>query len=199
MRSAFACTAPERAGVRLSSLPVAPELYSPSGLIGALPASVLGPEARPVRAIFFDKSDRTNWSLDWHQDRVICIQKRVHAPGFEQWTLKSGLLHVSPPFELLAKMVTLRVHLDDVDDENAPLIIAPGSHRLGKVAEKEIVDAVRRCGSHNCLARAGDVWLYSTPIIHASSTAVRPRRRRVLQLDYAAFDLPHGLRWHQLN
>jgi hypothetical protein len=44
---------------------------------------------------------------------------------------------------------------------------------------------------------AGEVWLCSTPILHASeaATAPRARARRVLQIDYAAEDLPSGLEW----
>ena len=52
-----------------------------------------------------------------------------------------------------------------------------------------------RCAVHACLAAAGDIWAYATPIVHASETAEMPARRRVLQVDYAAFDLPGGLRW----
>lgn len=94
--------------------------------------------------------------------------------------MKAGLQHVAPPFELLAEMVTLRIHLDPVDAGNAPLLIAPGSHRLGRVPESEIKGAVARCGTFTCLAEAGDVWLYATPILHASDAATNPRRRRVL-------------------
>ena len=92
-------------------------------------------------------------------------------------------------------MVTLRVHLDDVTPDNAPLLIAPGSHRLGRRAEARIEEAVRACGTLACTAAAGDIWLYATPILHASRAAARPRRRRVLQLDYAARELPGGLEW----
>ena len=42
---------------------------------------------------------------------------------------------------------------------------------------------------------AGDVWVYSTPILRASDRASPPTRRRVLQVDYADFELPAGLRW----
>ncbi|AHE53813.1 hypothetical protein [Sphingomonas sanxanigenens] len=92
-------------------------------------------------------------------------------------------------------MATLRVHLDDVPDTNAPLLIAPGSHRFGIVAEPDIDRVVQACGQFACLAEPGDVWAYATPILHASSAAAVPRRRRVLQVDYAAFDLPGGLEW----
>ena len=32
-------------------------------------------------------------------------------------------------------------------------------------------------------------------ILHASNAAETPRRRRVLQIDYSADDLPGGLQW----
>jgi ectoine hydroxylase-related dioxygenase (phytanoyl-CoA dioxygenase family) len=92
-------------------------------------------------------------------------------------------------------MVTLRVHLDDVPADNAPLLVAPGSHRLGLVAEHDIAAAVARCGTQTCLAAAGDIWAYATPILHASAASVGQRHRRVLQIDYAAQALPGGLDW----
>jgi hypothetical protein len=46
-----------------------------------------------------------------------------------------------------------------------------------------------------CLAEAGDVWLYATPILHASEAAVEARHRRVLQVDFAVGELPGGLKW----
>ena len=167
----------------------------PNGCVGAIAKTVLGEEARPVRAILFNKSPDTNWSLGWHQDRTICVKERRDAPGFGPWTVKAGMVHVGPPFELLARMVTLRAHLDDVPATNAPLMIAPGSHLLGRIAEDDVDDVVAKCGTAICVADAGDVWLYSTPILHASETAAAPSSRRVLQVDYAAEVLPHGLDW----
>ena len=76
-----------------------------------------------------------------------------------------------------------------------PLLIAPGSHRYGRVAEGEVLSLVERCGIQSCLAERGDIWLYSTPILHASDAASNPRRRRVLQLDYSADPLPGDLEW----
>ncbi len=92
-------------------------------------------------------------------------------------------------------MVTLRLHLDDVPQTNAPLLVAPGSHRFGRIAETDVLAVVQRCGKATCSAVAGDIWLYATPILHASEAATEPGRRRVLQVDYAACDLPGGLRW----
>lgn len=78
---------------------------------------------------------------------------------------------------------------------NAPLLVAPGSHAAGRVPASAIPEVVRRCGVRRCLAKAGDVWLYATPILHRSDAAVAPEHRRVLQIDHAVEDLPGGLEW----
>jgi hypothetical protein len=198
LRGAFAGAAAGRAGARLASLSSAQHTLSVTGPIGGVAASLFGRDAKPVRALLLDKSADTNWSLDWHQDRTICVKRRLDAPGFGPWTVKAGRHHVAPPLDLLSGMITLRVHLDDAGPDNGPLLIAPGSHRLGRISEGDIEEAVNRCGIYVCLAELGDVWAYSTPILHASKAARFPSRRRVLQIDYAADELPFGLEWHDL-
>ncbi|WP_241127668.1 phytanoyl-CoA dioxygenase family protein [Novosphingobium terrae] len=185
----------EQAGVRISRLPGLRPYLAPGSSIGAVASRALGAEGKPVRAILFDKSEGTNWSLAWHQDRTICVAERVEVDGFGPWSIKAGLHHVAPPFDLLARMVTLRVHLDDVPASNAPLLIAPGSHRHGRVPVDEVEGVAALCGTVACLASAGDVWACSTPILHASEAASRPARRRVLQVDFSADTLPGGLEW----
>jgi Phytanoyl-CoA dioxygenase (PhyH) len=171
----------EQAGIRLTGIAGLKPPLSIDGAIGAIARSTLGDRARPVRAILFDKTARMNWRLAWHQDRTIVVKRRIDVEGYGPWSIKAGLQHVAPPFFLLAEMLTLRVHLDDVSFDNAPLMIAPGSHRFGRVAEADIKAAVQRCGTVACLAAAGDIWLYTTPILHASDAAAVPSRRRVLQ------------------
>lgn len=183
------------AGTRLFGVAGLHSFLNHDGPLGALAAGVLGERTRPVRAVLFDKSPETNWAVGWHQDRVIAVARRVDVEGFGPWTLKQGALHVAPPFQLLARMVTVRLHFDDVPETNAPLLVAPGSHRLGRIPEAQVSAAVRQCGTVACLACAGDVWLYATPILHASQSATVPCSRRVLQVDYAAEDLPAGLQW----
>lgn len=184
-----------RAGTRISGDVRLAAILRPGGAVSAVAAAVLGRASRPVRAILFDKTAATNWSLGWHQDRTICVRRRVEVAGFGPWTVKRGMTHVAPPFDLLERMITLRVHLDDVPADNAPLLVAPGSQRDGYVRVDEIEAVVARRGSVACLARAGDIWLYVTPILHASEAARVPARRRVLQVDFAAEDLPGGLEW----
>jgi ectoine hydroxylase-related dioxygenase (phytanoyl-CoA dioxygenase family) len=195
VRSAIGDLPAKQAGIRIHGIgPLRPFLAA-SGLVGAVASAVLGSACRPVRAILFDKTPAANWSLGWHQDRTISVAKRIDVGGFGPWTVKDGLLHVAPPFEILGCMVTLRVHLDPVPTTNGPLLIARGSHRLGRIAQADIPNVVQRCGVSECLAEAGDVWLYATPILHSSKPALDPGHRRVLQIDYAAEELPGGLRW----
>ena len=195
VETALAALPSDRAGQRLSDLSGIAPILSPTGAIGRHAAARIGAQARPVRAILFDKSAATNWSLGWHQDRTIAVRARVETPGFGPWTIKAGIHHVAPPPGLLDAMVTLRLHLDPVDADNAPLLIAPGSHRHGRIAETDIASHVERCGTHACLAERGDIWIYATPILHASDAATHPRHRRVLQLDYSADTLPGALDW----
>lgn len=186
---------PDQAGIRIHGVDALHSFLAPSGSIGAIASKAIGAAAKPVRAILFDKSAATNWSLGWHQDRTICVHEKIEVPGFGPWSIKAGLHHVAPPIALLSRMVTLRVHLDDVSATNAPLLIAPGSHRRGRVLESSVAKVVAERGILACLAKAGDVWAYSTPILHASEVAADPAHRRVLQVDFSADDLPGGLAW----
>lgn len=195
LEDALAGVANGGAGARLHGIPSLRPLLAGAGHLGAIAAAKLQATVAPVRAILFDKTPEINWSLAWHQDRTIAVTRRIEVDGFGPWTTKSGLPHVEPPFEILAGMVTLRVHFDDVPATNAPLLIAPGSHRLGKIPAQAIGQAVGRCGIASCIAHRGDVWAYATPILHASTAAAAPARRRVLHVDYAGIGLPGGLAW----
>jgi hypothetical protein len=185
----------DRPGNRLSGIPALARLLAPTGSIGRSAAAHLGQRAKPVRALLFNKTMAHNWALGWHQDRTIVVRQRHDLSGFGNWTVKAGMLHVEPPFEILERMITLRLHLDDVGPRNAPLLISPGSHALGRIPEASIERAIERLGTFACLADRGDVWLYSTPILHASEAAATPGGRRVLQVDYSADLLPEPLEW----
>ncbi len=149
---------------------------------------------RQVRAVLFDKTPANNWAVPWHQDRTIAVASRTPAPGFGPWSIKNAVQHVEPPFDILAAMVTLRLHLDDCSVENAPLVVASGSHGQ-RTASSEAFARANANPQQVCLAAAGDIWAYATPILHRSNKAARPTRRRVLQVDFAGDDLPFGLRW----
>lgn len=183
------------AGVRLTNDTVLSRLLACGGALDAIAKTRLGECARPVRALLFDKTAELNWALGWHQDRTIAVQERRDAPEFGPWSRKAGADHVEPPFDLIARMITLRAHFDACDAENAPLLIVKGSHNLGRIPSEKVAVIADQFDTVVCLAEPGDVWIYSTAILHASEPTRRHGHRRVLQVDYAAFDLPHGLEW----
>lgn len=188
----------DQAGVRLFGNATLAALLAAHGSIGKLVARAAGHLAQPVRAILFDKSPANNWALGWHQDRTIAVAGKHDVDGFGPWSIKAGADHVEPPFEYVERMRSVRIHLDDVDENNAPLLIAVGSHRLGRIAESEINTVLGQSKTAQCHAKAGDIWLYVTSILHASASSSSETRRRVLQVDYADFDLPLPLEWRGL-
>lgn len=185
----------DRAGTRIVGSEIAREVLSPEGPIGETIGLMTGPHFQPVRAILFDKNDEVNWALGWHQDRTVAVAQRIDTPGYAPWTNKQGIPHVQPPFDVIERMITVRIHLDRVDERNAPLRIALGSHRMGRIAVGRIGPSLDGCATFDCLADPGDVWIYSTPILHASDASEPGRRRRVLQADYSAEDLAGELQW----
>jgi hypothetical protein len=184
----------EGAGLRIFGCPELEERLL-SGPLCEVARTVLGPKSRPVRAILFNKTPSLNWALGWHQDRTIAVRKRVEVPELGPWTMKTGATHVEPPFSIIENMLTARIHLDEVDETNAPLLVAPGSHRLGRIPEARISAVVAQCGTLSCLASRGDIWLYRTAILHSSENSRGPKNRRVLQVDFSGQELPKGLEW----
>ena len=96
--------------------------------------------------------------------------------------------------DLLARMLTARVHLDDMTDENGPLRVVPGSHRFDRTADDEPrPPVVVRC-------RAGDVLLMRPLLTHASSHADAATRmhRRIVHLECAPAGEPgDGYEWRE--
>jgi hypothetical protein len=195
LEDAFARHLSAGPGKRLIADAELTDLLTSTGAIGRVALNLMGSEARPVRAVLFDKTPDANWAVAWHQDRTIVVQQREDVPGYGPWSTKDGLTHVAPPITVLGRMITVRAHLDPCGPDNAPLKVALGSHHLGRVPARDAEAMARRHPLAIHTADAGDLWAYATPILHASDRAGRPSRRRVLQVDYTAFDLPAPLRW----
>jgi len=156
---------------------------------------VLGDRAFAVRAIFFDKVLHANWSLFWHQDNVIAVRERREVFGYIGWSRKAGVWQVQPPAEVLARMVAVRVHLDDCGAENGPLRVIPGSHGFGWLDDE--LDAWKACVSEViCSVNRGGIVAMCPLILHASAASKNVGHRRVIHLEYAADELPAGLDWN---
>jgi ectoine hydroxylase-related dioxygenase (phytanoyl-CoA dioxygenase family) len=176
-----------------------PEIRSvaQSQALRAILDPLIGADCRAVRGLFFDKTDGANWPVLWHQDLSLAVKQRHDLPGWTNWSVKRGVQHVQPPPDVLARMVTVRLHLDDCPADNGPLRVVPGSHRLGLLSRDTIRDAVNN-PTEVVTASAGDGLLMRPLILHASSPAARPRHRRVLHLEFApAGLLPAELDWSE--
>lgn len=102
-----------QSGLRVFDRAEVSTVLGPAGSIGRCAAALFGAAARPVRAILFDKTADNNWAVPWHQDRTIAVRARHDVPGFGPWSLKAGVVHVEPPFEIIEGMITIRAHLDE--------------------------------------------------------------------------------------
>ena len=149
----------------------------------------------PVRAILFDKTPEANWLVPWHQDLTIAIEERIETPGFTDWSVKDGVLHVHPPHEVLESMITMRLHLDDCGADNGALKVIPGSHLHGKLNVIQITDWTCKQMAVTCVAPKGGGLLMRPLLLHSSSSAQNPLHRRVLHIEYATQKLPNGLKW----
>jgi ectoine hydroxylase-related dioxygenase (phytanoyl-CoA dioxygenase family) len=160
---------------------------------------ILGPVAFAVRGLFFDKTPTANWNLPWHQDLTIAVRARRDATGFGPWTLKGGIPHVHAPAELLGRMVTIRLHLDDCGARSGPLRVLPGSHAAGKLDPGAIATWSSRAAALavDYLVPAGGVVIMRPLLLHASASGTGPGHRRVIHLEFAAEDLPGGLEWYE--
>jgi len=148
-----------------------------------------------ARAILFDKSMDANWALGFHQDVVVAVAGRAEVPGFGPWSVKAGVDHVRPPAEILARMITVRIHLDSCGPDNAPLSVIPGTHAHGFLDDAAIGVHIRRGPVVECCAQPGDAVLMRPLLLHGSRKADRPAHRRVAHFECACDQLPPPLRW----
>jgi ectoine hydroxylase-related dioxygenase (phytanoyl-CoA dioxygenase family) len=182
------------AGVRnLLDIPAIRRLASSSAVRSPM-ESVLGSNCFAVRGILFNKVDEANWKVAWHQDCVIAVAQRKEVPGWGPWSIKAGVHHVRPSSELMSRMLTVRLHLDDCGNDNGPLRVVPSSHRRGFLSDTQIQDWPKE-NATACVASRGDAILMRPLLLHGSSAAKTPNGRRAVHLEFAADELPAGVEW----
>ncbi len=157
-------------------------------------ASVLGADCFAVRGIFFNKSPKANWKVTWHQDCVIAVREKLIIEGWGPWSTKADVIHVRPELAVLRQMLAIRIHLDDCGEDNGPVRVIPGSHRDGFLTDAEIRNRSKE-NAVACAVLRGDTILMRPLLLHSSPPATKPSNRRVLHLEFAAAELPHGAKW----
>lgn len=191
--AAFAAPGARGAGIRDALRWPALRSLAHSPPILTLAHALLDDHAAIVRAILFDKSPNANWDVPWHQDTTIAVQQRADVPGFGPWSVKAGIPHVQPPADVLERVATIRIHLDDCGPDNGPLLVVPASHLAGILRDPDPADCDSR--SVCCDVPAGGIVAMRPLLLHASRRSTAPSHRRVLHLEFASGPLPGGLQW----
>jgi hypothetical protein len=165
----------------IESIPEVKTVWQADPMLGLL-RETLGDGLGVVRALFFDKPPERTWNLPWHKDTSISVKENwAKSQSFSRPTIKAGIPHVIASDDLLRQMLTLRIHLDEVTDENGPLRVIPGSH---VASDSEGIGVDCAITIH---ASPGEVLAMRPLISHASGASLgiqfkvmQPRRRHIV-------------------
>ena len=160
--------------------------------LNAVIAEYIGSDYFVVKSIYFDKPEHSNWFVAWHQDLTISVDKKLEFPGFGHWTMKQDQYAVQPPLGILENIFTIRIHLDDTNEENGALRVIPGSHLKGVYRYSSNESAKEE---EICRVRSGGIMIMRPLLQHASNRTTSRNRRRVIHIEFSNVKLPQGLEW----
>ena len=149
-----------------------------------------------VKSIYFDKPKSSNWFVSYHQDLTISVDRKAEMAGFGPWTIKQNQYSVQPPLSLLEDNFTIRIHLDDTDQDNGALKIIPGSHLKG-ICRPETIDWIME-RQVICPVPKGAIMIMRPLLLHASSRTTNNKKRRVIHIEFSKKLLPDPLKWAEM-
>jgi ectoine hydroxylase-related dioxygenase (phytanoyl-CoA dioxygenase family) len=152
--------------------------------------NLFGNEYFIVKSIYFDKPERSNWFVAWHQDLTIAVDKKSDLAGYAPWTVKLDNFAVQPPVAILQENFTIRIHLDDTDENNGALKVITGSHYDVLRAEN-----INPSDQEFCPVKAGGVMIMRPLLMHASERSTNNQRRRVIHIEFGKAELPEPINW----
>jgi ectoine hydroxylase-related dioxygenase (phytanoyl-CoA dioxygenase family) len=145
-----------------------------------------------VKSIYFDKPEQSNWFVAYHQDLTISVDKRVAIEGYGPWTVRHNQFGVQPPIEVLQNIFTIRIHLDDTDENNGALKVIPGSHK--NIYRPETIDwAIEK--EVSCNVSKGGIMIMKPLLLHSSARTTNNNKRRVIHIEFSSTELPEQLQW----
>lgn len=115
-----------------------------------------------------------------------------HQEGFSNRVKKKITTRCNRQFRL-NRIYTLRIHLDDTDENNGTLKIIPDSHLNGVNSRLDF--ATLKPDEVLCPVFNGGVMLMRPFLLHSSSKSSGQKPRGVVHLQFADCDLPIGLNW----
>lgn len=146
-----------------------------------------------VKSIYFDKPALSNWFVAYHQDLTISVDKKSDVNGYNLWTVKDGQFAVQPPLHILQDNFTIRIHLDDTDENNGALKVISGSHNKG-IYRPETIDWSQQ-KEVICNVKKGGIMLMKPLLLHASGRTQSNRQRRVIHIEFSRSKLADGVNW----
>ncbi|PJE45426.1 MAG: phytanoyl-CoA dioxygenase [Flavobacterium sp.] len=157
--------------------------------------SIFGQGYFITKSIYFDKPEKSNWFVAYHQDLTISVDKKVETENFENWTNKQNQFAVQPPKEILEQNFTIRIHLDKTTKDNGALKVLNKSHAKGIVRTENIV--IENETESICEVEKGGIMIMKPLIFHASSKTTNNERRRVIHIEFSNQKLPNQLEWSE--
>ncbi|MDA3615222.1 phytanoyl-CoA dioxygenase family protein [Polluticaenibacter yanchengensis] len=146
-----------------------------------------------VKSIYFDKPGSSNWYVPYHQDLTISVDKKQSFEGFSNWTTKQNQYAVQPPIEILENNFTVRIHLDDTDENNGALKVIEKSHLKG-IYRPETIDWQNEKETL-CRVEKGGIMIMRPLLLHRSGRTNNHKKRRVIHIEFSNSELPDDLRW----
>jgi len=158
-------------------------------------AEVFGEKYFVVKSIYFDKPEKSNWYVAYHQDLTISVDKKAELPGFGPWTTKQNQFAVQPPLDILENIFTIRIHLDDTDENNGALKVIPNSHSKGIYRPETIDWSVET--ETICNVEKGGIMIMKPLLLHGSNRTTNGKKRRVIHIEFSDRQLPKQLKWSE--
>ncbi len=148
-----------------------------------------------VKSIYFDKPGASNWFVAYHQDLTISVKEKYETEGFVNWIVKQNQYAVQPPAAVLQDNFTLRIHLDDTNEQNGALKVIAGSHKQGVIT----LSAYDFSTAHEtiCSLKKGGLMIMRPLLLHASGRTVNNKQRRVIHIECSKAMLPQPLQWSE--
>ncbi|MET3035690.1 phytanoyl-CoA dioxygenase family protein [Chryseobacterium sp. NRRL B-14859] len=156
---------------------------------------VFGEQYFVVKSIYFDKPETSNWYVAYHQDLTISVDKKLELPDFGPWTTKQNQFAVQPPLDILENIYTIRIHLDDTDENNGALKVIPKSHAKG-IYRPETIDWTVET-EEICNVEKGGIMMMKPLTLHGSNRTTNGRKRRVIHIEFSDKELPEVLQWSE--
>lgn len=161
--------------------------------LNSIISQLFGQDFFVVKSIYFDKPETSNWYVSYHQDLTISVDKKLELENFGPWTRKQNQFAVQPPINILENNFTIRIHLDETNENNGALKVVPKSH-VKKIYRPETIDWDKETETI-CNVSKGSVMIMKPLLLHSSSRTTNNKRRRVIHIEFSNQELPKELKW----